>query len=190
MFTAKIEGADKVLLALQNIGKEKIALVDARLKAGAQQIATEAKDNSPINVNSLRRMISVQDIARLEYAVVSQSKYSAYMEFGTKSKAVIPAGLESVAQQYQGKKGGTFKELLENILVWVRQKNIAGTYSVKTRKRTGRRKDFDKQDLDVAYPIARSIAKYGVKPHPYFFPAFNKIKPDIIKDIRQIVMND
>jgi HK97 gp10 family phage protein len=190
MFTAKIEGADKVLLALQNIGKEKIALVDDRLKIGANEIAARAKQLAPTDESFLKQGISAKSVSRLEYEVVSQRKYAAYMEFGTKKKAKIPAGLESVAQKYQGKGGGTFQELLKSITEWVRRKGISGTYSVKTKRRTGRKADRMIEDLEVAYPIAWSIAKHGVKPHPSFFPAFNEIKPQIVKDIKDIVMGE
>jgi HK97 gp10 family phage protein len=190
MFTAKIEGADKVLLALQNIAKNKLEAVEDVLEAGARKIVMRAKQLSPINESFLRQGITYREVARLEYEVVSQRKYAPYLEFGTKKKAVIPPGLDNVAQKYRGGQGGTFQDLLRSIVAWVQKKGLSGTYSVKTKKRTGSKKNRYIEDLEVAYPIARSIAKYGIKPHPSFFPAFNEVKPEIVKEIKEIMVND
>lgn len=52
---------------------------------------------------------------------------------------------------------------LEPILEWVKRTKIAGTYSTKTRRRVGRRRDKEKEDLQVAWAIARKISREGTK---------------------------
>lgn len=49
------------------------------------------------------------------------------------------------------------------ILYWVKRKGLAGTFSVKTRRRLGSQATRDKEDLAAAWAIARHIAKNGTK---------------------------
>ncbi len=52
---------------------------------------------------------------------------------------------------------------IEAIALWVKQRGLAGVFSVKTRKRLGSKAKKQKQDVSVAWAIARHIAKHGTE---------------------------
>jgi hypothetical protein len=41
--------------------------------------------------------------------------------------------------------------------------------------------------LEVAYPIALSIARYGNKPHPFFFPAYFEGRKRMIEELKKLI---
>lgn len=49
------------------------------------------------------------------------------------------------------------------ILEWVKRQKIAGRYSVRTRRRVGKRSVREREDLRVAWAIARKISRVGTK---------------------------
>lgn len=52
---------------------------------------------------------------------------------------------------------------LAPILEWVRRNRLAGKYSVRSRRRLGRRATREREDLRVAWAIRRKIARVGTK---------------------------
>lgn len=160
--------------------------IGTRVKAAAEQFKELATKDAPADAGTLRSQISVRQVDDLKYDVVSGSEYSAYMEFGTKGKFRPIAGIDS--SEFKGlPSGGTFKEMLRNIEEWVRRKGIAGTYSVKTRKRTGSKSAQQAQNKQAAYLIARSILNKGVTPHPFFFKQIPIVRRDAFRNIRNIL---
>lgn len=176
----------------QTIKKE----VSTKVRLGAEQFRDGAIKDAPSDVSFLRSKIVVEPntAGELKYEVISGSKYSAPMEFGTKGKFTAIPGIDS--SEFKGlPTGGTFKEMVENITKWVKRKGIAGTYrartyNIATRKadrivRTGGKKTQDKQDKQVAYVIARSIVNNGVTPHPFFFKQLPIVRRDLIRNLRR-----
>lgn len=187
----RIEGAEGLQKFLANLPQEIAEEVDAVFEAGAMKVAQIAKQNAPKDEGIIANSISHKQAALMKWEVVSPRKYAVFQEFGTKKYKQIPAGLEGVANSYVKGEGGTFADLLKNITAWVKRKGISGTYSVKTRRRTGSQKNGQRmiEDLEVAYPIALNIARNGLKPKPSFFPAFNQVKPEIIQQTKQAISN-
>ena len=72
-----------------------------------------------------------------------------------------------------GRRAGKFPHW-PSLLDWVQTKGLAGTYSIKTRRRTGSKDTKEKQDKQAAYLIGRAIAKRGIKKSPFLWPAFFK----------------
>jgi len=160
--------------------------VGARVKASADQFRDLAIKDAPADVGFLRSQITVKPIDELKYEVVSGSEYSAPMEFGTKGKFQPIPGID--ASEFKGKPtGGTFQEMLKNIEAWVKRKGIAGTYSVKTKRRTGNKATQQSQNKQLAYLIARSILNNGVTPHPFFFKQIPIVRRDLFRKIRNIL---
>jgi hypothetical protein len=179
-----LEGLLKKLEAKADLREEASAIVQGT----AKEIARDAKNKAPFDFGRLMGQIQPNDINDLTSEVVSPSKYSAVMEWGTKKRMEVPDELKAFAQQFQGKlQGGTFKELLRAITAWVGRKGLSGTYSVKTRKRTGKKANRQDEDLAVAYPIALSIAKNGVRPHHFFFPAYFKGRARMIEEFKELI---
>jgi hypothetical protein len=110
------------------------------------------------------------------------------VEFGTGLRANPPAEWSAYAMTFKGTgipgPGGDF---FERLVLWVRAKGISGRYSVKTRRRLGNVVSQAEEDYEVAYSIYLSILKNGTHPHPFQYPAFKKVGPRIVKNIKNVV---
>lgn len=74
------------------------------------------------------------------------------------------------------------------LIEWVKRKGIAGTYSIKTHKRTGGAKTGAAQDKAVAFAIQHKIAKEGTDAHPFMTNVFTRVKSKIRKEIGRALM--
>jgi HK97 gp10 family phage protein len=166
----KIQGLDKILKTLQDAEQDVIEEVDMELQAASFDMERLAKNAAPVNIGFLKNNISSSKVGDLAYEFVSQADYSAYVEFGTKTYVRVPKGLESYAAQFRGKGKGKLS-LVEAIKKWLeRKEGIKG-------KELERRARF----------IAFIIAKKGIKPQPFFFPAYFTVRPQLLNRLKQIV---
>lgn len=187
-FTFKLNTSEIV----QNItvAKSKITqTVQNELNAFGQNTVNDAKRMAPVNEGVLRNSISFKK-ERLKVTITVNVDYAAYVEFGTKSfaakyVATLPTEWKDFAKKFQGKAGkGSMEEFVLRIMEWVRKKGIAGTYSVKTKQRTGPKGARNFEDAEAAYGIALAIIRKGIRPHPFLFPAFQKNKLELIKNLK------
>lgn len=73
---------------------------------------------------------------------------------------------------------------IEPIMQWVKRKRLSGSYSIKTHDRIGNKsKQFD-EDRQLAFMIARSIAKKGTKGLKFFDIALKQAWPMIEKEVQ------
>ena len=166
----QIKGLDKILSRLKDAEEDIILEVDAELGAASAEMELLAKNAAPVNLGFLRNNISSSRLGDLAYEFVSQADYSAYVEFGTKTYVKVPKGLESYASQFRGKGKGNLS-LFEAIKQWLKRKSgLSG-------------KELDRRARWVAF----IIAKKGIKPQPFFFPAYFNIRPKLLKNIKHIV---
>lgn len=187
---------DKVLEKLSPNGFKK-AFNTALINFG-QNVDKKAKELSPIDEAGLRSSI-FYDVEGLKVTVGARANYAAYLEFGTRKfaaeyVATLPNDWKELAQERKGPAGGTFAQLVLNITEWVHRKGlgsgfngkigITGTYSIKSRRRTGSKATQAMQDKQVAYLIARKIVRDGIKPHPFLYPAVNQFIDKIPEDIK------
>lgn len=135
--------------------------VDVALLEGATGIATDAKLNAPGDQGILHGEIGWARRGELKFEVFSHAIYSAYVEFGTRTKVSIPPGLEEFAQQFKNLPGGSLG-VKEAIFAWCKRKGI---------------------DPKAWYSIFISIMVKGTEPHPFFFPAVAKWRPIIIENV-------
>jgi hypothetical protein len=162
------------------------------LQESSQAVAFKAKRNAPANEGLLGGSIAPDNSKQLEKRVTVNAPYAAYIEFGTGAYgaqyiSTLPEQYQSFAQQFKGSTGKSFKEFLRVLTEWVRLKGIAGTYSVKTHKRTGNKANQQMQNEQLAYVIARSILKHGVHPHPFLIPALIEQQPVLIRDLQNLL---
>lgn len=168
MITLKTKKEDiKGFIALSKMyGKMVAKKVDRLVQDNALLVETEAKLNAPKGLDSiLRGSIKTQKDQEMKRIVVADTHYAPYVEFGTKTKVDIPAGLEEYAKQFKGgeSKGG-FKEAEDSI------------------KRWGRFKGVPEENLDF---LVLNIMKNGIKAQPFLFPAFNRLYPQLIKELKK-----
>jgi HK97 gp10 family phage protein len=188
-FTLKVQGLDRLQQMFHKLPVAARKELKNELKITAAEIRDNAKKEAPTDEARLKQGITYKETSALSFEIVAQTTYAGYLEFGTKSKAVIPAGLEEQARKLQGPNPGQGNPL-EAITKWVQRKGIAGIYSVKTKKLSRSKKSLAlvKQ---AAFFIWRSIKKFGINPQPYFFkqvpPAEQKLKARMVNFIKRII---
>ena len=190
VFPFKINGLEKILALFDQLPKRVQRELYNELKITAAEIRDAAKKAAPKDEAQLIRSITSKEVSKTEFDVVAQSLHAGYMEFGTKSSAVIPAGLESIAAGLKGPGGGTGNPI-DALEAWVKRKGVAGRFSTKTRRRLGSATTKDSENRQAAFLIWRKIKKRGLRPRSYFYkqvaPAETKLKQRIANIIQQII---
>lgn len=195
--TFRVEGIDKMIASLGKISKKIEQEVINEVNASALKIQSDAKKNVPVNLGTLRN--SIQLVAegsekKLIYTIGTNVSYAPYIEFGTpgtqsKENLKIPSGYEDFAMQFKGGSKGKFKDMVLALADWASKQGVVATYSIKTQRRTGSKKNNAKKDLSVAWAIAISILRKGVRAHPFLIPAFEAEKPKLRTKIKDILKN-
>jgi len=175
---------DDILKAVEELSaKNLVNSLNEELGRFANDIVSDAKQNlksNGTNVNGqLVNSISWEQTTDLEVQISVGAPYGPYIEFGTRKFAQqqvgsLPKDWQGLASQSKGGSGGSFDDLLMNIARWVKDKGITGTYSVKTKQRTGSKQSQLEQDMQAAYPIALKIVREGIPAQPYLYPAYVK----------------
>ena len=163
----RIEGLEKTL-ARFDVKKFEPQIQTAFDKFGIR-VELEAKQLAPVDEGHLKGSI-FQQPGRLSSTVGASVNYASFMEFGTRKFAAayistLPADWQTFARQYKGGGNGTFQEFVMSLVGWCKRHGISEK---------------------AAYPIALKILRNGLKPHPFLYPAFNKNKDLLIKDLNAI----
>ncbi len=164
------------------------SIVNRELNSFAINTVNDAKRLAPVDEGYLRNSISYAK-ANFKVTITVNADYAAYVEFGTKKfaaayVAALPADWQTFAAQFKGKGGESFQQFIVRLTQWVHRKGLAGTYSVKTRERTGAKASHGTEDYSVAYKIALSILRNGIKAHPFLYPAFEKNRLELIANLK------
>jgi len=183
MFKVTITGMAGLKAEFASMAKELPDIVSGELETMSQEWVKLAKTDAPADQGALRGSITYYPAGPMKYEIVAQKFYAPFMEFGTKGKYTPIPGTEAIAAEFKGYKGGDFMELLRMIVRWVKRKGITGTYSVKTRKRSGNKINQFAEDYSAAWPIAMSILKNGVNPHPFFFKQMHIVWPQMVRNV-------
>lgn len=124
----------------------------------------KAKQDAPKDIGFLAGGISHKKNKPGDWEVVSAAEYSAYMEWGTRGKARVPADLAAYAAQFKGPTGQA--DAKKFIFAWAKRVGLPE---------------------DAWWPVYISIMVNGVNPHPYFFVQQPVIETQFIKDLKQII---
>lgn len=176
-FEDKCKGLPAVLT--KEIGNE--------VGAAAEYWQKLAINDSPIDQKFLRGLISAKVTGKMTAEVTSPSKYSSFMEWGTKSKKKVPAELSRYAATLPYNKTGDYYAFLKAILEWVERKGIASRFSVKTQKKLKHTKADNERIVQAAEAIAFSIMRHGVNPHPYFFIQMPLVETKLKERVQNIL---
>lgn len=189
MLKANVIGLDSYLKRLQTAKKTVQAEVSGEIGDAAFKFRDDAARTAVANGGdrgTLAKSISAQQNNLFNWTVAVGATYGAFVEFGTKGKARVPAGFEDVAAKFKGFKGNGGK-LYDAIYQWVKRKGITATYSVKTKRRT-KSKGEDKRTQQIAFLIARSIYRYGITPKPFFYMQVTPVRNQLFERIK-VIMN-
>lgn len=183
----KTEGFERVIKKLGKLPAELITETDRVMSAAAKGMEARAVNDVPVDMGALRNSITTKRVAVSNYEVVASAFWAPYIEFGTKRRAKVPADLQAYAAQFRGKRGGNGQSLYDNILEWVKRKGMAGTYSVKTRRREGSKVDQQIETEQMAFAIYLSIIRNGIHPNPFFFVHLPEAEREIKNGIKEAV---
>lgn len=138
------------------------------LQSNADECATNAIRYAPIHDGDLRASIYVTSPPEgnkgyeITKAVVVGADHGPYVEFGTKSRAVIPPDWTDFAKRFQGPTART--GAYDRIMKWATQKGY---------------------DKGHAFNIFMKIMRYGMHPQPFLYPAFIKQQKKLMADLKR-----
>ena len=190
MLKANVIGLDSYLKRLQTAKKTVQAEVSGEIGDAALKFRDDAARAAVANGGdrgTLAKSISAQQNNLFNWTVAVGATYGAFVEFGTKGKARVPAGFEDVAARFKGFKGNGGK-LYDAIYQWVKRKGLTATYSVKTQRRSKFTKSEEKRTQQIAFLIARSIYRYGITPKPFFYMQVTPVRNQLFERIK-VIMN-
>ena len=186
-----IQGTD-ILMNSVNKKKEEIEeILNREFQVFGNNTTTLAKRLAPFDEGKLKGSIGYQT-QNLKVEITVGADYAAYLEFGTKSFAAIhvatlPLEWQVFAAQFKGRSGsGSFQDFVMRLTRWVLIKNIGATFNIKTKKQDKVGTQSKQTTAEsIAYAIALSIIRNGIKPHPYFVPAVEKNKIILIENLKK-----
>jgi len=159
----KLKGFDEYAKKLAAAPETVKQTLNAVAAISANNIANAARRRAPLDDGKLRASIHVEDV-KTGWSVNVAAAHAAYMEFGTKSKVKIPAGLESYAGQFKGK--GLSGDAKEAIYNWCRKHGIPE---------------------DRWYNVFVYIMRFGVKPQPFLFPSVEEERPKYYEALKKVL---
>lgn len=129
-----------------------------------RSVEYDSKRNLATN-NSIARGEMINSISRDKTTVGVRAEYAGFVEFGTKGKVRIPAGLQYIVNSIRVRKR-RFSEFLEDLEEWAKSKGIF----------TGK---------GQVYKIAINLLEEGQTAKPFFFPAVFKNKIKWVKNLKK-----
>jgi HK97 gp10 family phage protein len=170
-FVVSLSGMKQLESKLQNLTTALKEDVGNEISASVNTIRNSAIRLAPVNLGQLRGSINTDKVNELTYSVAANASYAPYVEFGTGPQVNVPADFKSYAQQFKGKSGGKFRDMVEALTLWVKRKGIGN----------------GKNDKGLAYVIALSILRKGMRPQPFLIPAYEMEKPKLIQRLNKLL---
>lgn len=195
MIKFKLEGVQatiKDLKAGQKLFEDK---VDKLLQNGVVMIERDAKRNAPTYIGAIKQSIQHANIAPLKWEVAANAYHAPYIEFGTKLKVNVPAGMEAIAAAVKSRpKKGNYKQFVDALTEWIKKRGIAAT-QIKQVSSGARKGQFQKAgssaqrnyERQLAHLMAIRILQNGIRPQPFLYPALMANVPKIKADLKQLV---
>ena len=140
--------------------------VDGAMFVAATDFESRAIDAAPENHRRLINGITGKQLGVMDWKVVSAAEYSAYVEWGTRTRVSVPADLAQYAQQFMGPSGGTAEQAKVAIYEWCRLKGIP-------------QEDW--------WWIFMKIMTVGINPHPFFFIQREPVYKQLVKDCQEAI---
>lgn len=142
--------------------------VDIEIEDAANEWRNRAINSAPADQGLLRNGITVLKEKKMEAEVQSRAEYSAWMEWGTRRNARVPAELAGYASTFRGMGGGSSAAIQAKAAIY----------------RWAARKGIDKKRW---WGIYIAIMTAGIKPHPFFFIHQQAIEIKLIEKLDTLV---
>ncbi len=179
-----IEGLEKLIELIEQSGdlREEVyfPIHDAMAQSGKlleDQIKQNLTDNDSVATGDLRGSVSsgevqvTKDAIFVEVGAGRGLPYAQAVEYGSKPHTPPLSITEPGQPLYE----------------WVRIKQLAGSYSVRTGRRLGSKAKQMDENRQMARAIWAHIRRFGTKPHPYFEPAIEQTRERIMKLFEEAV---
>jgi HK97 gp10 family phage protein len=164
----KVTGVKELVLSYKKAGKDIEKQCAYIVSANALQGRNEAVRNAPIAFGKLRQSIGIEvSYDKLEQSVVANADYAPYIEFGTGGKVSVPSEWSQLANNFRGQNFSN-DDILQRLREWCRLKGINEKY---------------------AYPIMVTIFREGMRPQPFMYPAWQKVKKQFSRDMINFMKN-
>jgi HK97 gp10 family phage protein len=160
----EVKGLKELKKKFGSIPKDVADEVDAAMAVAANDFENRAASAAPVNLGQLKGAISSNRIKEMDWEVVSPLDYSAFVEFGTRTRVQVPADLQSYAAQF--KSGGNKGDAKKAIYEWCRLKGIEEKYW---------------------YPIYIKVMTVGINPHPFFFIQRGPVYKQLVKNCKEAI---
>lgn len=188
MFTLNVQGISQFTKKLNSLPAKMQKEVAGEIEDSARKINSKQLRLAPVDEGGLKQATNYKKAKPLEFELFSGKHYAPFMEFGTKTRIKIPPEVQDYAKQFNLKGPNIgFEAFFLIILDWVKRKGIAGRFSTKTRKRLGTKNQQLQEDFSAAWPIALSILRKGVHPHPFFFQPYFEERKALVDNVKKIV---
>lgn len=139
--------------------------VDLEVQEAALNWEERAKQDAPVDQGDIQKSISSKRTGEMSAEVVSPMEYSAYIEWGTKTRVQVPGDIASYAVQFRGANKGAGKAK-EMIYAWMNRVGVPP---------------------ERQWIVFISIITKGIHPHPYFFIQRPMVEKQLIGDIKTIL---
>jgi HK97 gp10 family phage protein len=161
----QVDGLDKLIKKFGSIPENVKTEIDASLSAAAKNFEDRAVSDAPTNNGLLKNSITTKQNGEMDYEVVCSIDYAAFVEFGTRARVQVPAGLADYAAQFIGAKGSA-PDAKKAIFQWCKDKGI---------------------DPKLWQRIYFSIMVHGIHPHPFFFKQMPLAQTEVNADLKGVV---
>ena len=138
--------------------------VGAEIQDASRRWESRAKQAAPVDQGRLRNSITSRKTGVMSAEVTVNSEDAPWLEWGTKTKVRVPSELQAYASQFRGK--GSGRDAKKMIYEWCKRNGIPE---------------------EAWYPIYRSIMRFGINPHPFFFIQLPLIQVELRKNIPNIL---
>lgn len=145
----------------ENIKQE----TDIVMEAAANDYVNRAVSSAPVDQGILKNEITYHREGEMRYEVVSGAEWSAFIEWGTRSRVQVPSDLTAYAAQF---KGGSVKgkDAKQKIYDWCRRVGIPE---------------------EAWWQVFINVMTIGIHPHPFFFIHRDEVYAQLMKDLKPAI---
>jgi hypothetical protein len=158
----QVRGLKELKKKFGSIPQSVVDEVDPVLHAHANDYANKAINDAPRDQGLLIQEIDFFKEKDLVYRVVSGAEWSAFIEWGTRSRVQIPADLASYAAQFKNK-SVSGQDAKQKIYDWARRIGLPE---------------------EAWWSVFINIMTIGIHPHPFFFKHRDIVYAAIMKDLK------
>lgn len=139
--------------------------ITGEVEEAARLWAANAKRAAPVDQGFLQNLISSHKTGVMEAETTSAAEYSAWIEWGTKTRVRVPGDMQEYAAQFKGGGSGA-GNAKKMIFAWMERVGVP---------------------VQFRYPVFISIITKGIHPHPFFFIQVPLVQKQLDTNVQKIL---